>query len=205
MPPNKVLIRRIGSLDVIEGVEYSDHESTEHRGISNVGIVESICSELYFSRDHVLWMKHVGRTAHEIQKASHQSAMFLAEIEAKPGDKVIYRRVNNVNEDEVYGDDMLVIPHDDLIARINPDGSLYPLAGNVIIEDTKSSITTVIAAGKPLMGYFDHAGYRDYDVELAGKTVAVNHKQAAPVADETLSEYGKLAYIKRRHILLIVE
>lgn len=205
MPPNKVLVRRCGLQDSIEGILASDHEDREHWMLSNVGIVEAVCDKLNFTRDDVLWMKERGRPAREIEEATRQSCLYNAHVEAKVGDKVIFRRVNNINEDEVFEKDRLVIPHDDLIARVNEDGSLYPLCGNVIIEDRQEPITQVIACGRPLMGYFDFPKYVDFDVDLTGKTVALNHRQSAPVGDEVFSDFKLLAYIKRRHILLVVE
>lgn len=205
MPPNKVLVRRLGLQDSFEGIQASDHEDREHWMLSNIGVVEAVCDSLHFTRDEVMWLKHIGRPAREIAETTRASCLFNAHIEAKVGDLVIYRRVNNVNADEVFEKDRLVIPHDDLIARVNPDGSLYPLCGNVIIEDRQEPITKVIAAGKPLLGYFDFVGYTDPDIDLVGKTVALNHRQSAPVSDNVFSDFKLLAYIKRRHILLIVE
>ena len=202
---NRVMIRRIGLQDGVDGLEIADHEDTEHRLLPNVGVVEGVCESLHFTAPSVADLKRNRASLREIQEATRQSCMFLTEIEVKVGDVVIFRRVNNVNEDEIFekGDGYvtLLIPHDDLIARINPDGSLYPLAGNVIIEDREEPVTRVLAAGKPVIAYFDHQGYEDFDDDIEGCLVVLNHKQSAPVADE-LSAFSGLAYIKRRHINL---
>lgn len=204
---NRVMIRRVGLQDLFDGVEVADHEDTEHRFLPNIGVVKGVCDSLHFTAMEVEQLKRQS-SLRAVQEMTRQSCMFLTEIEAKVGDVVIFRRVNNVNEDEIFerGDGYmtLLIPHDDLIARLNPDGSLYPLAGNVIIEDRQEPVTRVLAAGKPVISYFDHQGYRDFDNDIQGKLVILNHKQSAPVADE-LSEFSGLAYIKRRHINLIIQ
>lgn len=205
MPANKVLIRKLPDLDRMDGVEVGDHENTSHRIFNNMGIVEYVCSSLFFTRDMIMHLKSTGASLRVIQDMSRESCMFLTHIEVKPGDIVLYRRVNNVIEEEIVDMERIVIPHDDLIARVNPDQTLYPLAGNVIIKDTQIAVTEVVAEGLPVIEYFDHFGYKDFGTPIQGKTVVINHRQAAPVADESLSIFGHLAYIKRRHILLVVD
>lgn len=230
MPPNKVLVRRSGLNDTRGDWEVADSEHTEHTLLPNVGIVEAVCSNLLFTRDQVLWMKRNGYPARDIQEQTRFSCMFLTEIEVKPGDRVVYRRINNVSDADTMFDGTrenarLVISHDDLIARVNPDGSLYPLAGNLIVHDTfPESVTKVVYSGKPVLEYFDNPGYKDFEDDLTDKVVVANMRQAAPVGDlgiapveakyildlynemsdfiEPANYYVTLAYMKRRHILL---
>ena len=221
MPPNRILVMRHGFLDLAEGVQLADHEDRAHEHLPNIGVVEAVCNRLNFTRDIVLEFKRQGRSPREINELSIRSCQYLTPIEIKPGDKVIYRRLNNVSDmdnvyEQAYGCAKIVIQHDDLIAKITPDGTLYPLAGNVIVVDTfPDNVTRVLTAGAPVLQYFDHPGYADATDSLAGKLVVANMRQAAPIGGYNLgisaeAEYilnGKtsLAYIKRRHILATLD
>lgn len=224
---NKVLIRREGIVTSLAGFEVGDDDHTEHNSLPNIGVVEQVCKDLYCPVDRILEMRQQHKSRREISAAEHNACLFLTEIEAKPGDRVIYRRIMNVSDMEnvVSGSResaRLIISHDDLIARINDDGSLYPLAGNVlIIDDQDSAFTTVIAAGKPVLRYFDFPFHKDPSTPLPpGTSVLANMKQAVPVgysrakkvgaayilADESIvePETVPIACIKRRHIHAIV-
>ncbi len=220
MPPNKVLVHRQGLIDSYGGIQLADHEDRAHEHLPNFGVVKAVCNRLNFTRDLVLELKRQKRDRREIQELSRRTCQYLTAIEVKVGDTVIYRRLNNVSDmDNVHqrdGDEAtLVIEHDDLIARIEADGSLYPLAGNLIVYDTfPENVTRVMAAGLPVLEYFDHPGYKDIDDQLVGRLVVANMRQAAPISgynsdiahfDYILTGRSSLAYIKRRHILATID
>lgn len=221
MPPNRILVHRQGLIDSYGGIQLADHEDRAHEHLPNFGVVKAVCNRLNFTRDLVLELKRQGRDRREIQEASRRTCQYLTPIEVKVGDTVIYRRLNNVSDMENVhqrdGDDAtLVIQHDDLIARIESNGSIYPLAGNLIVCDTfPENVTRVVAAGLPVLEYFDHPGYKDADDMLVGRMVVANMRHAAPMcgynsvlahSDEyILSGKTSLAYIKRRHILAIID
>lgn len=212
MPANKVLIQRVGLNDILGDVQVGDSEGFEHTLLPNFGRVEAICHELLFTGDDVARLKSSGASLREIQEVTRRSCAYLTPIEAKVGDLVIYRRLNNVADaDTIFegGRDaaLLVINHDDLIARVD-GGELYALAGNVIVKDTHpESMTEVVSAGAPVIRYLEHDEV-DFDDDISGKTVIANMAQAAPIGNITYAP-GRttegLAYIKRRYILLTHE
>lgn len=225
MPPGKVLIERHPNQDVLRdvGIRASDSGSSGHRFKPNVGKVIAVCASLPFTYDEVLALKEIGAPKRHLQEATRRSVQFLAPIEIKAGDTVVYRYVHNWEEDDdvneqgsAYGwENYVVIDHDSLICRLNEDGSVYPLAGNVLIEDVRerqSPFTRVLAVGAPLLRDFDHPDEVDADDLVGGETVAINYKHSIPVQDpelgialESLLGCRNIAFIKRRYIHFIID
>ena len=220
MAPNKVLIKRSGLQDSRFGFCLADSETTEHKLLPNIGEVIAVCDTLRFTWDTVDAMKACGSPTRAIQEEERASCRHLTEIEVKPGDRVVYRRMMNWSDmDNIAsgGREManIVIEHDDLIAIIRPGNTLYPVAGNVLVEIHDSPFARIVAAGLPVLKYFDWPNYSDFSEALdVDDIVAINPKQSAPIgtvplvrgvaafvlAYENILDPIEVSYIKRRHI-----
>lgn len=220
MPPGKVLIRRAPEQSTIRGTGIQAVDSGSGQSFQyqpNYGEVIAVCNSIPFARDRVDEMKRRGYSKDEVSRVAMQSAQFLTDIEVKPGDKVVFRLVENWENEYNEGQNKIgldiIISHDNLICRINDDGSVYPLAGNVLIENTRpNALTRVLATGKPVIRYFDFPGWTDEDDDLDGKYILANTKQSMPVQDpdvgsaiEHIDGVTDIAFIKRRYIHAVYE
>lgn len=196
------------------GVQAIDGGNSSHRFLPNIGKVQAVCSALPFTYDYVQHLKRTRQSQRHVQEATRASCQFLTDIEICPGDTVVYRYVHNWGDDDVVDDmrEHLVIDHDSLICVIREDGDVYPLAGNVLIENTRDqeneNISRVLAVGKPVQRYFDFSDYSDEGMDLLpGDIIGLNIKQSVPVQDvdlgiaiDSILGFDNIAFIKRRHI-----
>lgn len=209
-----MLIRRTGEQSVLRGlgVRAIDPGDSGYRMIPNKGTVIGVCRETSFLLDEYRRLKDSNADRRAINQVAIRSSKYDYDIEVKPGDEVVFRYVHNWENEDDVDEETIAIDYESLICKIE-NGVVYPLAGNVLIKDTRHDddrhLTKVLAAGKPLKRYFDFPGFDDGEIDVSpGDDVAVNIKQSIPVQDpdlgasidEILGETN-IAAIKRRYIL----
>lgn len=186
-----------------------------------VGVCDSL---LYFGRE----LRKIGdvsraaplRQARALDMAK-ATCSYDVPIEVRAGDRVAFPYLFHLTDSATADyehtiDGLLLIEYHELVARINKDGSLYPLNGRVLgtvgnkesvagmegLKQQRSDIYTVVAEGCHVRHYCDY-GYPDDRIRITGRRAIVEGRQAVSleVPGQVRLHDERLFYFHRRNII----
>lgn len=222
--PNFVVVRPDAAHGDSGGVVVSRFVD-DHRGRAFSGVVEAVCPTLrYLGRDYHRidrdkavnpeWLRRLALRCWET------SCLYDVPVEVEAGDRVWFNYIHNVEDSQLVGDGLLLVPYHDLHLR---ERGTRPLNGKVIVAvepdagdefraptDTDADgVGVVVAAGCLVASYLDDVRYADADEDIVGRRVVFGRRKARPMEareHSTLSANGfPLCWMHRIDLLAVVE
>ena len=130
-----------------------------------------------------------------------------AGFEIEVGDSVLFHYRYLLNDREPYekDGDFFSIHYSDLLAKVNKDGSLYPLNGQVLVTK-HGNYWEVVAEGAKVKGYAD-GSFPDTDADwpkLVGMVIAADKSAPVAIEGKFFCNYNvgdnRIFIIHRKHI-----
>lgn len=114
-------------------------EANQHLHVAVTGTVLEAPRELvYLGYEMAKLDKNNALQLQRIRDINDITMPFDTDLEIKEGDRVVFSYVYQMDKLDLFKDNLL-IPYSELFCRIN-DGEIYPLNGNIIVEQIKKDI-----------------------------------------------------------------